>query len=86
MFIVAIDPLLRRLEHYLPNPYRGIVRACVDNIAMAISSLFHLPGIARIFQLARRASGLALKLHKCRFVPLRPWRRQLIESFRDWLL
>ena len=65
LFVVAIDPLLHMFKLQLESPSLAKVRACADDIGMALSQLRHLPIAQKVFASFKCVSGLNLKATKC---------------------
>ncbi len=72
-FVLAFGPFLSWMNFAVVQRGLGYVRACADDVGCALSSIEVLPTIAAIFNFARLLAGLAVKFHKCRVVPVRPW-------------
>ena len=65
LVVVAIDPLLHMLRICLENSPLAWVRACADDIGMAMSRLRRFPLVQVLFPDFRCVSGLDLKAIEC---------------------
>ena len=65
LFVIATDPLLRMFKLQLEDSSLAKVRACADDIGMALSQLRHLPIAQKVFACFNCVSDLNLKATKC---------------------
>eukprot|EP00973_Karenia_brevis_P008005 1085614-Karenia_brevis.AAC.1 len=61
LFVLAMEPFLQLFDNSIIEAGLGIVRACADDIAITLKSLYSLLHVFKIFYLAEFAAGLTLK-------------------------
>ena len=69
LFAIAIDPFLRSITSSIDEKRIGATRACADDIAVALASLYGLCELFPCFDAAEKLAGLSLKPKKCVVVP-----------------
>ena len=69
-FTISMDPLLRYFNMHIYNKGRGLVRACADDVGMALESVLFLKPVLGCYDIIALISGLKLKLSKTWIVPL----------------
>lgn len=93
LFVCVMDPVLRRIHTVLWRPRLGMVRACADDLALAMRTARAARLLAPEFKRAEKVAGLTLKAEKCQAVPLsttpRPddeeqWRAALESGGTGW--
>ena len=72
MFVVLAEPILRRIAEQLKRDRAGVIRACADDMAVALRDSRYLKKIAEMYKEAGTVSGLILKLAKCKIVIAKP--------------
>ena len=65
LFAMAIAPLLHMLKIQLESASLAWVRACADDISIALSQISNLPDVQILFDAHKHISGLSLKAIKC---------------------
>lgn len=68
MFVLLLDPLIRRLGGQIRG--RGCVNACADDLAVVAADVAQLDAVGESMALLSRAAALRLNLAKCQLVPL----------------
>ena len=58
LFVCCMDPITRALAARITG--RGSATACADDLAVALSSIAHLPRVHAVVDLAARAACLCL--------------------------
>ena len=93
LFVLGIDPLLYLFSHYLHSADRGRVRACADDIGIALRKLEYLKHVYRVFDTFAKISGLKLKPRKCVLIltslkavdeNISTVRRWLVDNIPEW--
>ena len=72
LFILAIDPFLIHFEQALSGKYEGIVRACADDVGIALADFRSLEVVEKVFHFAKECANMCLKPKKCNIIPLNP--------------
>jgi len=85
IFNLVLDPFLAMFEHALSVRARGVLRACADDIGVALRTLSQFKLMEPVFKLASKYAGLTLKPKKCVLIPLVPMTPGLYDSIRKWL-
>jgi len=85
LFNNALDPFLVCFSNALGNGAKGIVRACADDLAFALSRLKHLELLYPIFAQAESIGGLKLKPQKCKIAPLVEENPGKYEEIESWI-
>ncbi len=85
LFTVALDPFLCAFEAVLTPNGRGVLRACADDLGVALRSLKYLCLMEPIFSQARLLAGLVLKSPKCVLIPLAPITLAMKNAVKAWL-
>ena len=86
LFVLAIDPLLVVFKQHLEALGLAKVRACADDIGMAIRSLKTLAVIKHWFDRFENASGLVLIPPKCVIILLNVNAGETnVEAVKEWL-
>ena len=70
IFALAADGFLRRLRRILSCGGHGVLRACADDIAVALGCIRPMAELCRAFAHFEQLSGLALKPAKCIILPM----------------
>ena len=87
LFDVSLDPFLAAFEKILECAGRGILRACADDIGVAVKSLSAFKHMFPIFDLAEALAGLTLKPSKCILIPTsEPFSEELVRYTQAWLV
>jgi len=85
LFNLALDPFLAAFECALEFGRKGIVRACADDIAFALSRLSHLRVLFPIYDCAQHIAGLSLKPKKCKIVPCIEISHETLTKVNSWV-
>ena len=84
-FAIAAEPFLRHMRHEIQDEGGGIVRACADDIGMAIVAIKTLLRAKRVFDIAEKLSGLTLKPKKCQLVPVSGVATpEIVQNVKKW--
>ena len=87
LFNYCIDPLLWLFSRLIIKPNLGLVRACADDLAAALSRLHTLITMQSIFALFEKVAGLKLHPSKCVIILVSTIASpSTIHRVRDWLL
>jgi hypothetical protein len=70
LFAISVEPFLRHMRYEVQNKGGGIVRACADDVGIAIVSINTLLQAKLVFDFAELFSGLTLKPKKCQLIPV----------------
>ena len=70
LFALSAEPFLRHLKYEVQEKEGGMVRACADDVGIAITALKSLLGAQQVFERAESLAGLTLKPKKCQLVPV----------------
>jgi hypothetical protein len=94
LFAIALNPFLNKFDKELDSPGVACVRACADDIGVAIRGIATLALLKPTFDSAKAFAGLTLKPRKCVLVPtsqqLTPNLEKRIkcwlgENLHDWM-
>ena len=85
LFNNALDPFLILFHNTLREMSRGIIRACADDLGVALSRLRYLELLHPIFVSANEFAGLTLKPPKCILVPLCRFSEKVSKDITKWL-
>ena len=85
LFNLGLDPFLHAFERALDFGSKGIVRACADDVAFALSRLAHLNLLRPIYSKAERIAGLYLKHKKCNIVPCIEITPDILNKVSRWI-
>ena len=85
LFNNALDPFLTNFGNVLRAHKAGIVRACADDIGIAVRKLGHLGMIYPIYQACKELGGLALKPIKCVLMPLCDYTAEIQDKIKKWI-
>ena len=70
LFILAADPFLIHFEQAFSGKYEGIVRACADDVGIALADFRSLKVVEKVFRFAKECANMCLKPKKCNLIPL----------------
>ena len=58
LFDAAVEPILCKLGEVVDRTQTGLIRACADDIGMALGSIWSLVAVAEIFDKCEGLTGL----------------------------
>eukprot|EP00959_Pyramimonas_sp_CCMP1952_P022751 478006-Pyramimonas_sp.AAC.1 len=74
------------MEEILAHWEASVVGVCADDVGAALQDRRLLLRLRRVFAAAQALAGLALKLAKCKVVPLNAaFTEELAASIKEWL-
>ena len=86
LFDICLDPFLAAFDKVLVAAGRGILRACADDIGIALKSLATFKYLFPIFDSAQMIAGLTLKPSKCNVIPTsEQFSEELVARIKAWL-
>ena len=85
LFVIAMDPFLKKFNRVLVEKSYGVLYACADDLGGSLLRMTSLLVLHTIFDTMATVAGLILNTSKCVIIPLVPSSSPLFCSYRVWL-